>query len=416
MQLLLASAHPSSVADAAVGLSTADHVALSILGQRSTLRARLATGGERHGAARRIAGRRRPHPAGAEGAGQGIAGGRVRARCSTAARASTGWSSCQPTGSPATPARRSSSSPASRRAGTRSASAAWRPAPMAGCPTARVIEILNDDMPFLVDSVLGELQARGLAVRAAAAPDLQDRARQGRPPAGRSLGAGDENWSDGHQESYIAVHLKPLPEPAAARSRRRALGHPRRGARRGRRLEADAAAPARRRSRQLGAGAGQRAARPAAPKSIAFLRMARSRTTSPSSARASSSSPGDAEAGDLVAVEGSGLGVLRDAERAGAAPRHRAGRHDAGGAPLLLRARAAHHHQGQRGEPRAPARAHGLHRHQDLPRATAAPKGEIRLVGLFTSQAYVRPPQPDPVPAPQGRHGAGGLRLSARQP
>src|SRR5581483_4668368 len=28
-----------------------------------------------------------------------------------------------------------------------------------------VIEILNDDMPFLVDSVLGELQARGLDVR-----------------------------------------------------------------------------------------------------------------------------------------------------------------------------------------------------------------------------------------------------------
>ena len=81
---------------------------------------------------------------------------------------------------------------------------------------------------------------------------------------------------------------------------------------------------------------------------------------------------GDAETGDLASVDGSGLGVLRDAERAGAAPRQRAGGDDARGAPLLLRAVAAHHHQGQRRQPRAPARAHGLHRHQDLPRATAA--------------------------------------------
>src|SRR5262249_55723838 len=32
-------------------------------------------------------------------------------------------------------------------------------------PQGSVLEILNDDMPFLLDSVLGELQARGLAVR-----------------------------------------------------------------------------------------------------------------------------------------------------------------------------------------------------------------------------------------------------------
>ncbi|HUC47607.1 MAG TPA: hypothetical protein VMR94_13715, partial [Hyphomicrobiaceae bacterium] len=34
-----------------------------------------------------------------------------------------------------------------------------------GPPPGSVVEILNDDMPFLVDSVLGELQARGLTVR-----------------------------------------------------------------------------------------------------------------------------------------------------------------------------------------------------------------------------------------------------------
>ena len=44
-----------------------------------------------------------------------------------------------------------------------------------------IVEILNDDMPFLVDSVLGELQARGLAVRAIQHPIFKTR----RDAAGR---------------------------------------------------------------------------------------------------------------------------------------------------------------------------------------------------------------------------------------
>src|SRR5690606_5794169 len=68
------------------------------------------------------------------------------------------------------------------------------------------VEVLNDDMPFLVDSVLGELQARGLAVRQLLHPTFKTR----RDKAGRLqslLGPGDQNWGDGHQESYIAIHL-----------------------------------------------------------------------------------------------------------------------------------------------------------------------------------------------------------------
>jgi glutamate dehydrogenase len=41
-----------------------------------------------------------------------------------------------------------------------------------------VIEIVNDDMPFLVDSVMGELTERGLDVRLVAHPILARRARR----------------------------------------------------------------------------------------------------------------------------------------------------------------------------------------------------------------------------------------------
>ena len=106
---------------------------------------------------------------------------------------------------------------ASRRAGTSSASAAWPPAASGALPEGSVVEILNDDMPFLVDSVLGELQARGLAVRLLLHPIFKTQ----RDKAGRLqeiTGPGDQNWSDGHQESYIAIHLR-----SPAGDRRRAI-------------------------------------------------------------------------------------------------------------------------------------------------------------------------------------------------
>jgi len=78
-----------------------------------------------------------------------------------------------------------------------------------------VLEISNDDMPFLVDSILGELQARGLGVCALLHPIF----KTDRDDAGhlrKILGPGDQNWNDGHQESYIAVLLKALPAGAGA--------------------------------------------------------------------------------------------------------------------------------------------------------------------------------------------------------
>ena len=111
---------------------------------------------------------------------------------------------------------------------------------------------------------------------------------------------------------------------------------------------------------------------------------------------------GDPETGDLGA---GGRQRARRAARsrgAGAAPRQRAGGDDARGAALLLRAVAAHHHQGQRREPRAPARAHGLHRHQDLPRRRHA-EGRDPLRRPVHVAGLRQLAEPDPVAAPQGR-------------
>src|SRR5262249_42011035 len=84
----------------------------------------------------------------------------------------------------------------------------------AAAPATSVIEILNDDMPFLVDSVLGELQARSLVVRFLLHPILKTR----RDASGHLLAftaPRDTRWSDGRQESYIAIHLDAVPEAEA---------------------------------------------------------------------------------------------------------------------------------------------------------------------------------------------------------
>jgi glutamate dehydrogenase len=72
-----------------------------------------------------------------------------------------------------------------------------------------VVEIVNDDMPFLLDSVLAEVHARGLE----AAQVMHPIYKAERTPEGKLIGvagAGDGQWGDGRQESYIAIHLPPL--------------------------------------------------------------------------------------------------------------------------------------------------------------------------------------------------------------
>ena len=81
-----------------------------------------------------------------------------------------------------------------------------------------VIEIVNDDMPFLVDSVMGELTERGLDVRLVAHPIFaveRDKARQARRSAGEARQGGEP------RESFIHIHVERI-DDAPARDRDRA--------------------------------------------------------------------------------------------------------------------------------------------------------------------------------------------------
>src|SRR5262249_51410972 len=90
------------------------------------------------------------------------------------------------------------------------------PASAAGdVPASTVVEILNDDMPFLVDSAIGEIRARGLDVSLLQHPIFRAR----RDKAGRlqEIAALDQPApAGGNQESYIAIHLPALSEAAAS--------------------------------------------------------------------------------------------------------------------------------------------------------------------------------------------------------
>jgi len=73
-------------------------------------------------------------------------------------------------------------------------------------PGVAVLEILNDDMPFLVDSVLGELAERGLDIRLVAHPVFTvDRDETGRLVAFKGTRKGD-----GRRESFIQIHVAGL--------------------------------------------------------------------------------------------------------------------------------------------------------------------------------------------------------------
>ena len=285
----------------------------------------------------------------------------------------TGSSAAAPTGSPATPRAAFefiAEKPKRRHKIRRPPHGRKRQA--RALAESSVVEILNDDMPFLVDSVLGELQARGLAVRLLLHPIFKTQ----RDKAGRLQtisGTGDRNWSDGHQESYIAIHLRTLPE-TEARDLTATLSDILAEVRvvvadwrpMLQRVEAGRAISWRERRRACPPGV--------LGEAIAFLHWleAGNFTFLGCALELTRSRHGNSDTGDLVPVDGSGPRRPARSDGAGAAPRQRAGGDDARGAALLLRAVAAHHHQSQCREPRAPARAHGLHRHQDLPRRRQA--------------------------------------------
>jgi glutamate dehydrogenase len=254
-----------------------------------------------------------------------------------------------------------------------------------------LLEISNDDMPFLVDSILGELQARGLGVRALLHPIFKTE-RDGAGRLCKILGPGDQNWHDGQQESYIAVLLKAMPSAAgeevvAAISAilsevRLAVGDWGKMRQRLATAIADLA-----RARPPGAADLHAEALAfldwLAIDNFTFLGMREFELT------------GDPESGDLLPRPGSGLGVLRNpavevlrrgSELVAMTPEIR--RFFFAPAPLIItKANVVS---------RVHRRAHmdyiGIKTYHD----DGTLKGELRLVGLFTSQAYVRPPSEIP--------------------
>ena len=89
-----------------------------------------------------------------------------------------------------------------------------------------VIEIVNDDMPFLVDSVMGEIADRRLDVRLVSHPVFGVRRDGGKLTA---LGAADA--ANAARESFIHIHVEPIEDEAArADLVARAQGRARRGA------------------------------------------------------------------------------------------------------------------------------------------------------------------------------------------
>jgi glutamate dehydrogenase len=76
-----------------------------------------------------------------------------------------------------------------------------------------VLEIVNDDMPFLVDSVVGELNERGLDIRLLVHPVFSVE----RDAAGTLVGFKAARQGDGARESFIHIHIDGI-EDAAQRA------------------------------------------------------------------------------------------------------------------------------------------------------------------------------------------------------
>ena len=257
----------------------------------------------------------------------------------------------------------------------------------ADLPATTVLEVLNDDMPFLVDSVLAEVGARGLPISLLQHPIFKTR----REASGRLTsieGPGDSAWGDGHQESYIAVHLPPMSEASAAD-----LGAAVSSILRQVRMVVSDWKPMLAAVKAANTALGSAPASIPAPllsESIAFLEwLERDNFTFLGVQELELS--GDHQTGDLVPVEGSGLGVLRD--------------------PSVQVLRRGHELVAMTPEVRrfffAPSpliitkanvvsmvhrRAHMDYIGIKTYRADGTPKGEIRVVGLFTSQSYFASP------------------------
>ena len=86
-------------------------------------------------------------------------------------------------------------------------------APVRSTPGVAVLDILNDDMPFLVDSVLGELNERGVDIRLLVHPVFTVE----RNEAGNLIAFKGTRKAEGRRESFIHIHVEGM-EDAAQRA------------------------------------------------------------------------------------------------------------------------------------------------------------------------------------------------------
>ena len=253
------------------------------------------------------------------------------------------------------------------------------------------IEIVNDDMPFLVDSVVGELQSRGLALKLILHPIFKVR-RSAEGQLERILGPGDRNWNDRSQESYILLLVDAMPEGAAddlAAALSAALDDVR-----------VAVADWQPMLRRLDEAIADLERRPpeVAPdvlsEALAFCRWLRDGQLTFLGAR-DYRLEGVPETGELMALPETGLGVLRNPDL------HVLRRADGGLAmtpemrsqflapsPLVVNKSSI--------VSRVHRRAFMDYIGVKIYGARGEPAGQLRIVGLFTSQAYTQPPDQIP--------------------
>jgi glutamate dehydrogenase len=257
--------------------------------------------------------------------------------------------------------------------------------------SAAVLAIINDDMPFLVDSVMAEIRAAGLSVQSLLHPIVRvERTSDGALTAVTGMGSG--HWRGGGEESLILALLPPI-DPARA---------------------ANLEAGVRDTLTDVRVAVDDWQAMLARIDDVARAMAASGASGSPSTDREAEAFlawlrdghftflgirefrlDGDADTGQFVAVAGSGLGILRDPSRH---PLMRDGE------PLQLTPESRQFVFGP--EPLVITKASlvsRVHRRTLMDYVgikrrgpNGAIVGETRIVGLFTSQAYTAPPQQIP--------------------
>ena len=260
--------------------------------------------------------------------------------------------------------------------------------------THTAVEIVTDDMPFLIDSVSMELNRRGFGVHMIIHPVLNVR----RDADGRlsDPAAGAEAPDGAIRESVIHAEVDAPDGPeAAARPRRSTSARDQRGARGGRGLAGDA----RRRPSRAGRGA-RREPPPLDPvrsEAGAFLDLARGPITSPSWATATTTRAGRRRAA-ARRDPGAGLGILRQTDDASS--------RSLDDLPREVRERALERYllnltKANTRADRAPRRVPRLRGRQALRREGRV--GRAALPRPLHAHRLPREPARDPDPAPQGR-------------